>query len=74
MNQTHLDILRRYWGYDSFRGIQQQIIESIAGGKDTLGLMPGTSPRQGHKGGGCIFGDVARGHHRHAGELHIRRL
>lgn len=40
MNQTHLDILRRYWGYDSFRGIQQQIIESIAGGKDTLGLMP----------------------------------
>lgn len=40
MSQTHLDILRRYWGYGSFRGIQQQIIESIAQGKDTLGLMP----------------------------------
>lgn len=37
---THLDILHRYWGYASFRGIQQQIIESIAQGKDTLGLMP----------------------------------
>lgn len=35
-----LKILHDKWGYDSFRGIQQQIIESISSGKDTLGLMP----------------------------------
>ena len=34
------DILHTYWGYPSFRGIQRQIIESIATGHDTLGLMP----------------------------------
>ena len=34
------DILREYWGYDSFRGIQRDIIESIGAGHDTLGLMP----------------------------------
>lgn len=33
-------ILRRYWGYPDFRGIQRDIIESIAAGRDTLGLMP----------------------------------
>ena len=36
----YLSILRQYWGYDSFRGIQQDIIESIGSGTDTLGLMP----------------------------------
>ncbi|MBO7230716.1 MAG: RecQ family ATP-dependent DNA helicase [Bacteroidaceae bacterium] len=34
------EILKRYWGYDDFRGIQREIIESIASGRDTLGLMP----------------------------------
>ncbi len=34
------EILRHYWGYDSFRGIQEKIISSIESGKDTLGLMP----------------------------------
>ena len=33
-------ILKHYWGYDDFRGVQQQIIESIGLGRDTLGLMP----------------------------------
>ena len=33
-------ILQHYWGYPDFRGIQREIIESIAQGKDTLGLMP----------------------------------
>ncbi|MBQ4223227.1 MAG: RecQ family ATP-dependent DNA helicase [Prevotella sp.] len=32
--------LRKYWGYDDFRGIQREIIESIDSGHDTLGLMP----------------------------------
>lgn len=33
-------ILREYWGYDDFRGIQREIIDSICSGRDTLGLMP----------------------------------
>lgn len=33
-------ILKQYWGFDDFRGIQQEIINSIGSGKDTLGLMP----------------------------------
>ena len=33
-------ILKKYWGYDDFRGIQREIIESIGAGNDTLGLMP----------------------------------
>ncbi len=37
---SYLEILKKYWGYDSFRGIQEQIIESIGSGRDTLGLMP----------------------------------
>lgn len=33
-------ILKKHWGYDDFRGIQREIIESIGAGHDTLGLMP----------------------------------
>jgi ATP-dependent DNA helicase RecQ len=33
-------ILKRYWGFDDFRGIQREIIYSISSGHDTLGLMP----------------------------------
>ncbi len=33
-------ILEKYWGYQSFRPLQEDIIQSIASGKDTLGLMP----------------------------------
>lgn len=39
-DDKYLQILRRYWHYDDFRGIQRQIIESIGQGHDTLGLMP----------------------------------
>ena len=34
------EILKQYWGYNDFRGIQRDIIESIGSGHDTLGLMP----------------------------------
>ncbi len=34
------EILKKYWGYDDFRGIQREIIDSIQAGRDTLGLMP----------------------------------
>lgn len=37
---TYLEILKKYWGYDHFRGIQEEIINSIGKGQDTLGLMP----------------------------------
>ena len=37
---TYSQILQHYFGYTSFRGIQQDIIESIGSGRDTLGLMP----------------------------------
>ena len=33
-------ILKHYFGYDSFRSIQLDIIKSIANGNNTLGLMP----------------------------------
>ncbi len=37
---NYLEILKQYWGYEAFRDLQQDIIESIGSGRDTLGLMP----------------------------------
>ena len=37
---NYQSILKQYWGYNDFRGIQREIIESIGAGHDTLGLMP----------------------------------
>ena len=34
------EILEKYWGYSSFRPMQEQIINSALAGKDTLALMP----------------------------------
>lgn len=37
---NYTEILREYFGYESFRSIQEDIIRSIGSGRDTLGLMP----------------------------------
>lgn len=39
MEDIH-DILQQYWGYESFRPLQQTIIESVLAQKDTLALLP----------------------------------
>jgi ATP-dependent DNA helicase RecQ len=40
VSTTALDILKEYWGFDSFRPLQAEIIESVLEGKDTLALLP----------------------------------
>ncbi|MDO5759906.1 MAG: RecQ family ATP-dependent DNA helicase, partial [Bacteroidota bacterium] len=37
---TPIEVLQKYWGYNSFRLKQEEIISSILSGKDTLGIMP----------------------------------
>ena len=37
---TALETLKRYWGYDSFRPKQAEIIDSVLKGNDTIGLLP----------------------------------
>ena len=37
---TPSEVLSRYWGYDSFRPVQEDIIRSFLSGRDTIGLMP----------------------------------
>lgn len=34
------NILKKHWGYESFRPLQEDIIMSVLSGRDTLGLMP----------------------------------
>ena len=34
------EILKQYWGFDSFRAQQENIIQSVLAGNDTLALMP----------------------------------
>ena len=35
-----IELLKKYWGYDAFRPLQQEIINSVLEGKDTLALLP----------------------------------
>ena len=39
MDRYH-EILKKYWGYDTFRPLQEEIIHSVGAGRDTLALMP----------------------------------
>ena len=34
------EILKSYWNYDRFRPLQEEIIQSVMGGKDTIALLP----------------------------------
>ena len=38
--EQYKQILTKYWGYSSFKPLQEEIIKSVAEGRDTLGLMP----------------------------------
>ncbi len=40
MVENSLSILKQYWGYDSFRPLQEDIVDSVLRGRDTLALMP----------------------------------
>jgi ATP-dependent DNA helicase RecQ len=38
--EPYRQVLTRYWGHTSFRPLQEDVIRSVAQGRDTLGLMP----------------------------------
>src|SRR5664279_2499786 len=40
MNSSSLQILKQFWGHNSFRGEQEKIIQSVLDEKDALALMP----------------------------------
>lgn len=40
IKMTKKEILKRYWGYDRFRPLQEQIMDSVLSGRDTLALLP----------------------------------
>ncbi|MEH6759759.1 RecQ family ATP-dependent DNA helicase [Maribacter arcticus] len=40
MNNTPKDILSKFWGFDSFRGSQEEIINAVINNQDVLGLLP----------------------------------
>lgn len=37
---TATEILKKYWGYDAFRPLQEEIVQSVIKGNDTLALLP----------------------------------
>lgn len=40
MEMKPLDILKEYWGYDSFRPMQEEIVSAALDGKDVLAILP----------------------------------
>jgi len=40
MNRSPREILKQYWNYDSFRPMQEDIVQSVLAGKDVLALLP----------------------------------
>lgn len=40
MENKNLEILKQYWGHESFRPLQEDVINSVLLGRDTLALMP----------------------------------
>ncbi len=40
MDASHVDILKKYWGHQGFRPLQEDIIMSVSAGKDTIALLP----------------------------------
>jgi len=40
VNQNPILILKKYWGYDSFRPLQQKIVEEVIVGSNVLALLP----------------------------------
>jgi len=38
MSET--EILKKYWGFDNFRPLQDEIVKSVLQGRDTLALLP----------------------------------
>lgn len=40
MDNTPLEIVKEYWGYDSFKPSQEKVIQQALQGKDVLGLLP----------------------------------
>ena len=37
---TPLEVLKTYWGYDSFRPMQEEIVREALEGRDVLAILP----------------------------------
>ena len=40
MSQRTRSVLQQYWGYPSFRPLQEDIVDAVVAGRDTLALLP----------------------------------